>query len=493
MLLVFFFSLGLLLILNHALWQDEWQAWLLARGSGSLAELFRNLRYEGHPALWYLALYGLSHLTDQPLAMQLFHLFLATTTVYVFLRFSPFTRLQKILFVFGYFPFFEYAVISRNYAWGILLIFTFCAIFPRSFSRKYLVLTSLLFLLCQTSIYGLLVALALGAAFLIGDLTANRPKIISSKAEIITAGVILGAGVLISIWQLLPPSDSGFAVGWRFHLDWPAALRTMGVIWDSYVPVPSLHYQFWNTNLIGNQYFKLILSLLVLGFSFMLFLRQPAVLALFGLGTLALLSFTYTKYFGAIRHHGHLFILFLAAVWLSAYFPAGTEKPGFFNKIANFCRQRGNAFLTSILVAQLLAGLLAAALGLIQPFSAGKETAAYINASGIGRMLIAGDADDAASVISGYLRQPIFYLCAGRWGSYVIWDQQRKTLEIPEVLKKARELAVRYRQEVLLVLNREIASTEPGIIPLRQFRRSIVPAEAFYLYLVNPPGGSPGP
>ncbi len=51
-LLLVFFSLGATLILTHALWQDEWQAWLLARDSRSLAELFHNLRYEGHPALW---------------------------------------------------------------------------------------------------------------------------------------------------------------------------------------------------------------------------------------------------------------------------------------------------------------------------------------------------------------------------------------------------------------------------------------------------------
>ena len=77
LLLAAFFVLGLLLVLRHALWQDEWQAWLLVRGSRSLAELFQNLRYEGHPAFWYLPLYGLSRFTAQPLAMQLLHLTLA--------------------------------------------------------------------------------------------------------------------------------------------------------------------------------------------------------------------------------------------------------------------------------------------------------------------------------------------------------------------------------------------------------------------------------
>ena len=103
-----FFCLGLILLLRHEMWQDEWQAWLLAKESASLPELFRNLRYEGHPGLWHLGLYLVSRVTFNPLGMQLLHLLVATTAVYLFLKYSPFSRPQKILFILGYFPFYEY-------------------------------------------------------------------------------------------------------------------------------------------------------------------------------------------------------------------------------------------------------------------------------------------------------------------------------------------------------------------------------------------------
>ncbi len=485
LLLVAFFALGLLQILNHPLWQDEWQAWLLAKDSRSLADLFHNLRYEGHPALWYLALFGLSRATAHPLAMQLLHLGLATGAVYLVLRFSPFTRLQKILFTFGYFPFFEYAVISRNYAAGIFLIFAFCALFPRAFPRKYPVLAGLLFLLCQTSIYGLLVALALGAALLIGGLTARPHKPLPAKADLITAGLILGAGVLASIWQLLPAPDSGFAAGWRFSPDWPAAVRSLNTVWESYVPLPSFQMHFWNTNFIGQPYLKFCLALLLLGLACWRFRRQPAVLLWFSLGTLALLSFTYTKYFGSIRHHGHLFILFLAACWLSPDFPVRPGQPGNRGHLGGVGGPPRQGLITALLAVQLTAGLLAAGLAFYYPFSAGRETAHYIRVSGLDYRLIAGEADDAASVVSGYLHRQIFYLCSNRWGTFVIWDRQRKTLEIPEVLQRARELAASYRQEVLLVLNREIKTPEANLSLIRQFPRSIVPAEGFYLSMLK--------
>jgi len=199
LLLASFFALGLLLILNHSLWQDEWQAWLIARDSRSLAELFHNFRYDGHPGLWYLTLYGLSRFTAQPLAMQLFHLALATAAVWVFLRFSPFTRLQKILFVFGYFPFFEYAVISRNYAAGVLLIFTYGAVFPRDFPKKYLLLSIILFLLCQTSVYGVLLALALAVASAYGEFTGNRQNLAKCKYQLLAAGGLFLAGLILAV------------------------------------------------------------------------------------------------------------------------------------------------------------------------------------------------------------------------------------------------------------------------------------------------------
>ena len=49
----------------------------------------------------------------------------------------------------------------------------------------------------------------------------------------------------------------------------------------------------------------------------MFLLRRPFPLLVYASGTLGLLSFFYTKYFGSTRHHGFLFVLFLASAWLS--------------------------------------------------------------------------------------------------------------------------------------------------------------------------------
>jgi hypothetical protein len=77
------------LALNHAMWIDEAQAFLLARDSHSLRELIYNLRYEGHPPLWHLLLYGVTRVFVSYHALQVFHLLLAATTVFLVARWSP--------------------------------------------------------------------------------------------------------------------------------------------------------------------------------------------------------------------------------------------------------------------------------------------------------------------------------------------------------------------------------------------------------------------
>ncbi|EKD89645.1 MAG: hypothetical protein ACD_33C00018G0001, partial [uncultured bacterium] len=45
-----FLLLGMYNIFHHDMWRDEIQSWLIARDSISIFDLFRNLRYEAHPA-----------------------------------------------------------------------------------------------------------------------------------------------------------------------------------------------------------------------------------------------------------------------------------------------------------------------------------------------------------------------------------------------------------------------------------------------------------
>ena len=95
--------------------------------------------------------------------MQWFHLVLATCSVWLVLWFGPFTRTQKVLYCFGYFTFFEYCLVCREYVCIGLLMFSLCALCDwrkDSFATQALIL----FLLSNINVFATFIAFSFVAA-----------------------------------------------------------------------------------------------------------------------------------------------------------------------------------------------------------------------------------------------------------------------------------------------------------------------------------------
>lgn len=121
--LLLLIGLQLWLIIAHAPWRDELQAYLLVRDSAGLPGLFGALHYEGHPSLWYLVLGAAEAVVRTPRALTLAQICIALgTTALVWLR-APFPPWLRLLILSGYFPLFEYGVVARSYGLGALLLF----------------------------------------------------------------------------------------------------------------------------------------------------------------------------------------------------------------------------------------------------------------------------------------------------------------------------------------------------------------------------------
>ena len=94
---------SILAMFTHELWGDEFHSWNIAKASGSMAELFHNIRYEGHPPLWYLILWISSKFTHNPAAMQLVHWLISAGVIYCIIFSFPFSALDKNHFTFWLF------------------------------------------------------------------------------------------------------------------------------------------------------------------------------------------------------------------------------------------------------------------------------------------------------------------------------------------------------------------------------------------------------
>lgn len=492
-----FFCLGLIGILNHAMWRDELNVWLIARDSNSIFELFGNIKYEGHPGLWYLCLVLLNQFTHNPVIMQIFHLFIATASVYIFVRFSPFTNLQKLLFSFGYLPFYEYLVISRNYAIGILFIFVFCALFNTR-TKSYIWLAVILFLLANTNAYCLFIAIALGLILIVeyslGKKITNSLN--ASRKNMISSIIIFALGIISSLAQLIPPTDSTLQGGlakWMLRFDMKHLAAALSRIWNSYmvILVPG------DSRYLDVVIFAL-LSLILFAFTSTILIKKPIAFLLYIFGTLEIIFFIYVKFLGSARHYGHLYILLIVSFWIASYYPKSNLlllskriNFRFLQKVSsswmNFVKKYQNVFLMVILCSQMAGGVVAFSRDLIVPYSASREASRFIQHQHLDEMFIVGSRDATVSPLCGYLNRKFYYPERKGIGSFVLFNGQRQDVNAVGVLEQVSQLIKGNNRNILLILNYELKDSRVDlrVSPLGKFTKSLIFNEKYYLYLVS--------
>ena len=479
--------LGLIVIMNHELWRDELQAWRIATTSENIGELWSNARYEGHPAIWYLALYLVSRVSQNPIAMQLVHILVGTSATFVICKYSPFSRLQKASLCFGYFLFFEYFIVSRNYAFGVLALWGFCALRTQD-PKRIFASTVVLGFLANTSAFGAILAISLGAWLLIE--TFSKGQEISALKRIGLVSILAFAVVLASIQSATPADNSPRILAWNTSISGASLEKTLSSVWRSYIPLPVSIPHFWNTNLldelplvnvgimtIESRDIEAMLSLLLIGISVLVLLRAPTVMLTYIFATFALLFFLHSKVNHGIRHPGHLFLLLIACLWLS-HGSKGVNLRFSSQKLASI-------YVTTVFLTQLVAGVVCGSIDLIYPFTASKAAAKYIEEQHFTDILMVGSNWNLVSGVACYLNRPIYYVENQQTGTFSVWNKKRSKLSPPEVIEKATHLHDTLKRDVLLILSYDPGVSATGLHKLASFERSILREERFWIYLLS--------
>jgi len=482
-------------IARHELWRDEAQSWLIVRDAGSWRNLFHLLGYEGHPAVWYLLLRPLTYITHSPTAMQVLHGVIATTAAFVFVRFSPFTRAQKVLWCFGYYSLFEYGIISRNYSLGVLLLWTLCALWPR---RRWAVIAMaiVLALLVNTNVFAALIAGGFAVVWL-GDTWWRRSRdstaadASSTRLRWAFALSILSAASAFCLWTVYPAEDSLIRPAVARGHDAGAtraflkhAARCFADIWQSYVPIPDLMTRrFWNTNVLHLDTRMGLVTGVTLSVGLLIaavwsLRRSRAAVAMYLVATTLLVTGIAALLPDAMRHVGHLALAFITCAWV-----ARLERP------TDAASAESNvSLLTVLLAAQFLAGMYATTIDLRRPFSSGDEAARWLRENGLADAAIVGDVAHRYSPLVARLDTRIYYPVRRAWGSYALLDQAKKDATPQEVADACRSLLTEGRA-VILITTRPLADP-PGDLryePLAAFTGSVT-RESYRLYRVLPAG-----
>ena len=463
------------MISQHALWRDEAQAFLIGRDSHSIGEVLSNLRLEGHPPLWHFLIFVLTRMTSAPEAMQIVHLLLAGTTVYLVARWSPFPTAAKCLFPFGYYALFEYGTIARNYQLALLFSVIFCVVWSRR-RDAYIVLGVVLTLLSLSHALGVILATAFGA-MLVMDAIATRDegKQRGVKSWRFAVGCALGAGGTIAGALLaIPDARATYVTGWRWNPSLPHLEQTITAMCNAFVPVSPWRPEFWNRNIFQDEA-AVWVGVAAGCFVLLSVIRSWRALVVLLVAVTGLLAFFYGKFFGNWCHHGVLYIAWIAAMWVAL-----NDRPWWENRAVTWA---GQGVLVALLGVQVLGASVPGYFGMKYPFSRGTETADFLTSRLQPDDVLVSDIAMFTAPVAAYLPGRQFYFPAEeRWGTFTLWTGHwRIGANATQILDFAAAQGHR-----VFLLHCSPRGSLPGTKRLIAFTQGLVPMEEYSVIEIDP-------
>ncbi|MEI6696300.1 MAG: hypothetical protein WCO13_09535 [Bacteroidota bacterium] len=469
----------------HEPWRDEMQAFSIANTSNSLAELINATRYEGHPSLWFIILFFITRFTSSILLIQLIHLAIMSTGVFVFLKYAPIKMIQKIIIIFGYYFIYEYSLLFRCYAIGISLLFIACVLIER---KKIILSGILLFFVFQSNVYSLFLGTSIWMICFFSFYKVSAWKTI-------LASIIVVAGILLFFFTVLPLQDAGYAAG--YQLKFLPILSNAINIWKSFIVIPKLDVHFWNSSILDSLSETNALLIMRIGSGFIAFFclfylrKSNKAVIFFLISTITIILFSAIKFDGYLRHNGHIFISFIIALWIKEIFPNKTSEITAFDKTKGIIAQlyhkiNKDYLLNTLLLMHVFSGLLAYSYEYRYSFSKAKEVASYLKENKMTDFQIIGHSDFSISTIAAMLNKKIYYPTSKDYFTHIVWNNKRNENVTDEDLMHLIIQIAESKTPVLLITSYEITNknllNSYNIKLLKAFKPAIVDSEEFYLY-----------
>ncbi len=475
----------------------------------SFTEFLRNMTNECNPIGWYGLDFILSRFSDNPLIVQVFHLLLATGTVYLILKYSPFTRLQKIFVCFSYFLFFEYSLVARGYALTIFLIFLFVTLFQIVKSKnRYVIISLVLFCIPNTTGHGVIMTLSL-LGMMMADYMFSEDSTIRKKYKPIQFYIGVGIallGIYLAMRWITPPVGNHYGNNWNTVIDSHRMEQSFRTFWMSLLPIPQFStIHFWNSNYFyqadTSAFTFTILRLLAIGIIFfcILYYSNKISVAVFYLAaTSGVLLFHYTNNvifaINAANHYGFIFITFIAAAWLAPNLKKTKIVIPGLKSLRNKLKVEKNFtyLVTGLFAINMLGGLIAYGKDYANIFSNITRTGQYIVEHHLDKLPETGYIDYAVSPTTAWTKQPIYYPDRDTISRFTVSTQTHYSFDPQLLYKRMANYISQQKDSVLYISTGDYYGIGDGRVigniqftKIASFYDCVVPDENYVLYIAK--------
>lgn len=410
-------------LLTHEPWRDEAQSYLLVKNL-SFIEMLGQLRYEGHPAVWYLILFPFIKLGCPVNIQNVISAVCAGAAVYLLLFHAPLKNNLKLAMILTSPIIFNYSVIGRSYCLVLLFVFVILVIFNERYGRRYILYAVSLGILVNTALYAGIIAGAFLATDIIMLIIRKKYAELKSK-EFVTVFLVFALSAALMLATIYP--DEYYST----YLS-----QT-----ERYEPLVNLLRIFYRTFMApyyvmnGRSYMQLGLIVIpvVCLFAFVgsLFLKAartkdqktyyaPVFFCIFTAVLCGMVLFT--ERFGT-QHGGIFLLVFWAAIWILILTHSGGAQS----------LKRYILTFSAVFVIFCLAEPVHAVSDIIQPYSGSRDASAFLIAQGYDSedtLLITPDAPETSSMLL-YLDNITQVKSPDGYMSFVDWRLWRYSLDKP--------------------------------------------------------------
>lgn len=396
----------------HECWKDEWQAWLMARDMG-WGELYAALFYEGHPAIWYyyLKIWTLVQSATgiaEDSILHISHWLVGVVAWGVFIFRFKWPIWVKAMTLLGYYVFFEYGILDRGYIF--VLLFGFLSVLALEEAEEKPIKFGLyLFLLCQTEVFGVLMAGCLFFNYLLRKFEGSNFKSVIQNKTVQKISGLAAAGALFFIITVFPRAQHE-ELG-RAYTSEPFSAENFATAFQGDFANTFLIGLIPDTNVFGVTGLGIALSVLVLGALIFFFFPAKRTRWTFLLYAFAFFLFGVAIFPGGVRQWGMLYVFFLICVELLANEKGAIKMPR-------------AALLVLLLAIQIQYNFRALEKDINHPFTNAELAAEFIKEKVPETVPIVGVNKFANAPVTGYAERAFYEMPSGEPFTYFKWLEQ---------------------------------------------------------------------
>lgn len=429
------------MFLCHEPWRDEVQSWLLVRDL-DFVTLLSQLRYDGHPAGWFLLLWPLAKLGLPFMAERVLHLVIVLAAAYI-VCFKTKSIVFKCFVLAATPMMYELSALSRNYALSALALLILAICHNERFGRRLALYCICLFFLINSNIYGTIAGAALvgteGLLLIVARFTPEFSPPPLNRQSVRRYAVYFGVAAVsfFCVWivvfsgvflpfnptPLYPNSHFEFIQNYGFGLKriYEGFFRAGSAAVFGALPAHVSFLSRWQ-----EAAFTLICTLIVLsavagavvtarGAATRLWIAAAGVASFAG----TVLAVTVTGIFN-IRHVVP-FLFVLVYIW-HIVFLSEKRKTVFSN--TSFLRRAGVLLAGCVFVGAFALNVYRARLDILYPYSMGKDAAVFLRDNGYDSdetLILAADHPFVSTVLGFTRKIKTFRFVYGDY-SYVPWQ-----------------------------------------------------------------------